>query len=215
MAALRVLLADDHAVVREGYRSLLAAQPDITVVGEAQDAEEAYAKYRSEGADVVVIDLSMQGAGGLEAIKRIRRFDTEAKLLVFTMHLNTIFAMQAFRAGAAGYVTKSSPPQMLVQAVRDVYAGRQAISPDIAMQLARERTSEERSQLDALTPREFEILRMRMETMSVDEIAAKLHLSRKTVANLYYQVKAKLEVQSDVELVLLALRAGLVRTLGP
>jgi DNA-binding NarL/FixJ family response regulator len=212
---LRVLLVDDHAIVREGYRSLLQGQDDIQVVAEAQTSDEAYAKFQALLPDVVVVDLSLQGSGGLEVISRIRQFDPAARLLVFTMHLNTIFAVQAFRAGATGYVTKSSPPQMLVQAVRDARAGRAAISPDIASALARERTSPEASQLDRLSPREFEILRLRLQLMSMEQIAESLHVSAKTVGNLYYQTKAKLGVQSDIELVLLAIRAGLVRPLLP
>ena len=212
---LRVLLVDDHAVVREGYRSLLQGQADIQVVAEAQTSDEAYAKYQAMSPDVVVVDLSLQGSGGLQVIGRIRQFDPGARLLVFTMHLSTMFAVQAFRAGATGYVTKSSPPQMLVQAVRDVRAGRTAISPDIASALARERTSSEGSQLDRVSPREFEILRMRLQLLSIEQISESLHLSPKTVANLYYQAKAKLGVQSDIELVLLALRTGLVRPLLP
>ena len=212
---IRVLLADDHAVVREGYRSLLQSQSDIVVVAEAQSGDEAYQLYRRHTPDVVVLDLSMHGGGGLEAISRIRQVAPQARTLVFTMHLNTAFAMQAFRAGASGYVTKSSPPQMLVQAVRDVRDGKPALSPDIAQELARERSMAGGSPLEQLTPREFEILRMRMDLQSVDDISESLHLSPKTVANVYYQLKAKLGVSSDIELVHLALRAGLVRPLAP
>jgi two-component system invasion response regulator UvrY len=214
-AQIRVLLADDHAVVREGYRSLLQGQPDMCLVAEAQSGNEAYLLFRRFSPDVVVIDLSMHSGGGLEAIARIRQVAAQARVLVFTMHLNAAFAVQAFRAGAAGYVTKSSPPQMLVQAVRDVFAGRPALSPDIAEELARERAAPERSALERLTPREFEILRLRMDLRSIDEISESLHLSSKTVANVYYQLKAKLGAGSDLELMHLALRAGLVRPLSP
>jgi DNA-binding NarL/FixJ family response regulator len=211
---IRVLLADDHAVVREGYRSLLQCQSDIVVVAEAPNGIEAYLAFRRCAPDVVVVDLSMQNGGGLEAIARIRQVAPQARILVFTMHLNAAFAVQAFRAGAAGYVTKSSQPQMLVQAVRDVFAGRPALSPDIAGELARERATAERSAFEQLTPREFEILRLRMDLQSIDEISESLHVSPKTVANAYYQVKAKLGASSDIELMHLALRAGLVRPLA-
>jgi len=211
---IRVLLADDHAVVREGYRSLLQGQPDIRVVAEAQSGDEAYRLFRRHEPDVIVVDLSMQGGGGLEAIARIRQVAPQARILVFTMHLNATFAVQAFRAGATGYVTKSSPPQMLVQAVRDVRDERPALSPDIAGELARERAASERSALEQLTPREFEILCLRMDLRSIDEISESLHVSPKTVANAYYQLKAKLGAGSDIELVHLALRAGLVKPLA-
>jgi two-component system, NarL family, invasion response regulator UvrY len=211
---IRVLLADDHAVVREGYRSLLQGQADLCVVAEAQDGDGAYRLFRKFTPDVVVMDLSMQGAGGLEAMARIRQVSPTTGMLVFTMHLNATFAVQAFRAGASGYVTKSSPPQMLIQAVRDVFAGRPAVSPDIAAELAYERAGSEQSPLQQLSPREFEVLRLRMDLHSIDEISHSLHISPKTVANLYYQLKAKLGAPSDIELVHIALRAGLVRPLA-
>lgn len=213
-ARIRVLLADDHAVVREGYRSLLQGQADICVVAEAQNGDEAYLLFRKLAPDVVVMDLSMQGGSGLETMARIRQVSPKVGMLVFTMHLNATFAVQAFRAGASGFVTKSSPPQMLIQAVRDVFAGRPALSPDIATELACERAGLERSTLEQLSPREFEILRLRMDLHSIDEISESLHVSPKTVANLYYQLKAKLGASSDIELVHIALRAGLVRPLS-
>jgi two-component system invasion response regulator UvrY len=210
---IRVLLADDHAVVRQGYRSLLQGQADMNVVAEAQDGDGAYRLFRAFMPDVVVMDLSMQTSGGLEAMARIRQVSPKTGMLVFTMHLNATFAVQAFRAGACGYVTKSSPPQMLIQAVRDVFAGRPALSPDIAAELAYERAGSEPSLLQQLSPREFEVLRLRMDLHSIDEISESLHISPKTVANLYYQLKAKLGAPSDIELVHLALRAGLVKPL--
>jgi DNA-binding NarL/FixJ family response regulator len=211
---IRVLLVDDHAVVREGYRSLLQGQTDICVVAEAQEGGEAYRLSRRLEPDVVIMDLAMQGCGGLEAIARIRQVAPKTSMLVFTMHLNATFAVQAFRAGASGYVTKSSPPQMLIQAVRDVFSGRPAVSPDIAAELAYERAGSERSVLEQLSPREFEILRLRMDLHSIDQISESLHISPKTVANIYYQLKARLGVSSDIELVHLALRAGLVKPLN-
>jgi DNA-binding NarL/FixJ family response regulator len=209
---IRVLLADDHAVVREGYRSLLQGQADMCVVAEAKDGDGAYRLFRKFAPDVVVMDLSMQGCG-LEAMARIRQVSPTTGMLVFTMHLNATFAVQAFRAGASGYVTKSSPPQMLIAAVRDVFAGRPALSPDIAAELAYERAGSEPSVLQQLSPREFEILRLRMDLHSIDQISESLHISPKTVANLYYQLKAKLGASSDIELVHMALRAGLVKPL--
>ncbi len=212
---IRVLLADDHAVVREGYRALLQSQPDIQVVAEAVDGDEAYALYRQHGPDVAVVDLSMHGRGGLEAMARIRQADPHARLLVFTMHLNASFALQAFRAGATGYVTKTSPAGMLVQAVRDVFAGRPAISPDISRELALQSLDPDGSAIRQLTPREFEIVRMRMALQSIEQIANALHVSPKTVSNTWYQAKAKLGVESDIEMVHVALRAGLIEPLTP
>ena len=136
---VRVLLVDDHAVVREGYRTLLAKHDGLTVVGEASDAASAYQCYKDTRPDVVIMDISMPGRGGIDAIEHIRRFDAQARILVFTMHGGAAYALQAFRAGARGYVTKSSPPDLLISAVRDVAEGQVAICPEISEVLALDR----------------------------------------------------------------------------
>src|SRR5499427_6318596 len=157
---IRVLIVDDHAIVREGYRALLAKHEGITVVGEACDAASAYQCYKDERPDVVIMDVSMPGRGGIDAIKHIREFDAHARILVFTMHSGAAYALQAFRAGAKGYVTKSSSPDVLVDAVKAVSDGRIAICPEISEVLAFDRVQEERTGLHGLSPREFEIFRM-------------------------------------------------------
>lgn len=205
-----VMLVDDHAVVREGYRSVLSKQPHLRVVAEAGDGEGAYRLYKSTQPDIVVMDVSMQGIGGIETIRRIRQWDSSARILVFTMHQNAAFAVQAIRAGARGYVTKTSPPQALVQAVFDVLDGRIALSPDIDHELALSRLSETVTAADILTAREFEVLRLLLTERTTGEIAEMLHISPKTVANLRHLIKAKLGVSSDIELVRLALRQGLL-----
>jgi len=128
-----ILLVDDHAVVREGYRSVLQKQPGLSVVAEATDGEEAYRLFKAHTPDLVIMDLSLPGIGGIEAIRRIRQWDKQARILVFTMHQNAAFAVQAIRAGAMGYVTKTSPPEALVKAVMEILAGKIAISPDIEL----------------------------------------------------------------------------------
>jgi two-component system, NarL family, invasion response regulator UvrY len=205
-----IMLVDDHAVVREGYRSVLQKQPGLLVVAEAADGAEAYRLFKEVKPDLVVMDLAMPGIGGIEAVRRIRQWDRGAKILVFTMHQNAAFAVQAIRAGARGYVTKTSPPETLVAAVMDVLADRIAISPDIDHELALSRLGGETVAADVLTPREFEVLRMLLAERTSDEIAEALHLSPKTVANLHYLIKDKLGVGSDIELVRLALRQGLL-----
>jgi DNA-binding NarL/FixJ family response regulator len=147
------MLVDDHAVVREGYHRLLEKHEGITVVAEAADAAGAYQAYKSKQPDVVVMDVSLPGRGGIDAIRQIRQWDPAARLLVFTMHLSATFALQAFRAGAKGFVTKSSPPELLVSAVRDVAAGRVAICPEISEAIARSRLQEDASVIDTLSPR--------------------------------------------------------------
>ena len=205
-----IMLVDDHSVVREGYRSVLQKQQGLRVIAEASDGAEAYRLFKEAKPDLVIMDVTMPGIGGIEAIRRIRQWDRDARILVFTMHENSGFAVQAIRAGAKGYVTKSSPPEVLVQAARDVLAGRMAVSPDMSHELALGRLAGETMAADVLTAREFEVLQMLLAERSTDEIAEALHLSPKTVANLHSIIKDKLGVGSDIELVRLALRQGLL-----
>jgi two-component system invasion response regulator UvrY len=208
-AVVRLLLADDHAIVRAGYRHLLEQQDRLAVVAEAETAEQAYTLFRLHRPDIVVTDLAMPGASGLEAIQRILRAQADARVLVFSMHVSPDFALAALRAGARGYVTKSSPPDVLLRAIDEVMSGRQVLSPDIAQALALSRLPGRRRPLEELTPREFEILCLLVSPASVQDIAQRLHLSPKTVQNLHYQIKHKLGVDSDIELTRLALSWGL------
>jgi DNA-binding NarL/FixJ family response regulator len=201
---------DDHAVVREGYRAVIERQPGLKVVAEAGDGAEAYRLFKSTSPDLVVMDLTMPGVGGVEAIRHIRQWDRNARLLVFTMHQSAAFAVQAIRAGARGYVTKTSPPEALIRAIHDVFAGRIALSPDIDHKLALSKLSDEAVAAEVLTAREFEVLRMLLAEQTAEEIADLLHISPKTVANLHSVIKTKLAVNSDIELVRLALRQGLL-----
>ena len=206
----RVMLVDDHAIVREGYRSLLQKQDHLQVVAEAGDGADAYRLYKEAKPDLVIMDLSMPGIGGVEAIRRIRQWDSSARILVFTMHQSAAYAVQAIKAGARGFVTKSSPPDILLRAIGDVMAGRIALSPDIDHELAINRLAGEPSAIDTLSPREFEILRMLLAEKSVDDIAETLHISVKTAANTRYLIRSKLGVASDIELVRLALRQRII-----
>ncbi|MEO8317441.1 MAG: response regulator transcription factor [Bradyrhizobium sp.] len=206
----RIMLVDDHAIVREGYRSLLQKQPRLLVVAEASDGAEAYRVYKEATPDLVIMDLTMPGLGGIEAIRRIRAWDPAARILAFTMHQNAAYAVQAIRAGAKGYVTKSSPPEELLRAIFDVLKGRTALSADIDHELALSRLDNEPSAVDVLSPREFEVLRMLLDGKTPEEIAETLHVSLKTVANTRYLTRSKLGVNSDIELVRLALRQRLL-----
>ena len=205
----RLLLVDDHAIVRAGYRHLLEQQDRFTVIGEATTADEAYALFRQHHPDVIITDLAMPGSSGLDAIQRILRADGAARVLVFSMHVSPDLALAALRAGALGYVTKSSPPDVLLRAIADVLAGRKVLSPDIAQALALVRLSGQRRPLEDLTPREFDVLCMLVSPASEQEIARRLHLSVKTIHNLHYQIKSKLDVASDIELTRLAISWGL------
>jgi len=201
-----ILLVDDHAIVREGYRSVLQKQPGLQVIAEAAEGAEAYRLFRQTQPDLVIMDLTMSGIGGIEAIRRIRQLDPDARILVFTMHQNAAFAVQAIRAGARGFVTKTSPPEALVRAIFDVFAGRIALSPDIDHELALSRLGHERIATEDLTAREFEVLRLLLAEKTTAEIADTLNISPRTVANHHSLIKSKLGVSSDIELVRLALR---------
>jgi two-component system invasion response regulator UvrY len=205
-----ILLVDDHAVVREGYRAVLQKQPGLSVVAEAEDGAEAYRLFKATKPDLVIMDLTMPGVSGIEGIRHIRQWDRDARILVFTMHQNAAFALQAIRAGARGYVTKMSPPETLLRAVAEVLGGHIALSPDIDHELALNRLEDEAKAADILSTREFEVLSLLLAERSTEEIATLLNLSPKTVANLHSLIKNKLGVTSDIELVRLALRQGLM-----
>ncbi|MFA5901259.1 MAG: response regulator transcription factor [Hyphomicrobium sp.] len=211
--SIRVLLVDDHAVVRQGYRRLIEMHQGIDVVAEAEDAATGYQAFKNANPDVVVVDISMPGRGGIDLVRQIRQRDPLARILIFTMHASPTYAQQAFRAGAKGYVTKSSPPDVLVSAIRSVSAGRPALCAEISQAIATSRLSGDASAVDELTPREFEVLRMILNAKSTDAIASAFNLSPKTVANYHYEIKVKLGVRSDIELVYLCMRQGLVEPL--
>lgn len=206
----RVMLVDDHAIVREGYRRLLESRPDLHIVAEAASAREALEKYREHKPDVLVLDLSLPDMGGVELIRRLLQRDADARILVFSMHREPVYATQALRAGALGYVTKSSAPEVLVNAVHQVAARQSVISPDIAPELALALIDRPREPLADLAPREFEVLRLLLDGCSAEEIGKRLSISPKTVQNTHYQIKSKLGVRSDIELTRLALRLGLI-----
>lgn len=211
MSEISILLVDDHPVVREGYRRLLERQQGYRVVAEAETADEAYWAYKITTPSLTIMDLSLPGPSGLEAVRRIRQWDGQARILVFTMHQGATFALKAFEAGAAGYVTKSSAPDELLRAVRTVTRGGRAVSVDIAQEIAAERLSGHRSPVDDLGPREVEVLHLVASGMGTDAIAKALHLSPKTIQNYHYGIKAKMGARNDAHLVWLAIGAGLLR----
>ncbi|HVT26861.1 MAG TPA: response regulator transcription factor [Lacipirellulaceae bacterium] len=214
MKKIRVLLVDDHAVVRQGYRRLIESQDEIEVVGEAGDASSGYLSYKNLSPDVAVIDISMPGRGGIDLVQQLRRYDPAARILMFTMHANASYAEQAFRAGAQGYVTKSSPPDDLIGAIKTVYSGRPALCAEINSAIAADRLFREGSALESLSPREFEILRMILDEKTTEEISEAFSLSPKTVANYHYAIKSKLGVRTDIELVYFCLKQGLATPPG-
>lgn len=210
MREIRVLLVDDHAIVRAGFRRLLEQTRDIVVAAEAATGEEACEKFAACAPDVTVMDLSMPGSGGMAAIQRIIARDPGARIVVYSMHESPAFAVQAMRAGAAGYVTKASAPDVLVEAVREVRERGSYLSPDIARSIALDRVGGAATPLQALSAREFEVFRLLAEGKTVEDIAGALFLSSKTVANHATQIRQKLGVSSHIELLRLALVHGVV-----
>lgn len=208
--SINILLVDDHAIVREGYRSLLQKQPGLDVIDEAADGVEAYTLFKACAPDVVIMDLSLPGPSGLATIARMKQRSADARILVFSMHQHPSFAVQATRAGALGYVTKSSAPEVLVRAIYEVYQRRPALSADIAQALALEKLGGDRNALEALTAREFEILRLLVEARTPEAIAQTLNISIKTVLNCHYLIKRKLGVASDIELTRLAIKMNVI-----
>ncbi len=202
---LRVLLADDHAVVREGYRRLLEAGGGIAVVGECASGEAVRALLDADAAiaDVLVLDLSMPGCGGIAVLRHAAQAWPRLRVLVFTMHDVPTMVAQALYAGAAGFVTKSSAPQVLVDAVRRVAAGeRPVLSDDVAYAVQQAPTP-------LLAPREFEVLQLLVQGCSLEEVGRHLQLSVKTVANYQTNVRHKLGAGTAIELLRAAQRHGL------
>jgi len=209
-AAITVFLVDDHSVVREGYRRLLERSAGIQVIGEASNASEAYSKFQRLNPDVVVMDISLPGASGIEAMRRMLAREARAKVLMFSMHEEPIFASRAFQAGALGYVTKASAPDVLVEAVRSVAQGRRYLSQDMAQALALQSVSGGEAGLDVLSNREFEVMRLLVAGDTITMIAEKLQLSAKTVANHQSTIRQKLGVETHAQLIRVAERCGIL-----
>lgn len=210
MNGISILLVDDHPVVREGYRRLLERQPGFVVCAEAADATDAYRLYKDKRPDVVIMDMALQGASGLEALRHIREWDKEARVLVFSMHHGAAFALKAFEAGASGYVTKGSQPGELIRAVDVVARGGRIVSDDVSKAIAADTLNGGGGIIDRLGTRETEILRLLASGQSSEEIARLLNLSHKTVRNHHYAIKSKIGARNDAHLVWLAINAGLL-----
>jgi DNA-binding NarL/FixJ family response regulator len=211
---IRVVLVDDHPVVRSGYLRLLDQAGGIGVVAEADDGEAGYAAFVAGTPDVIVTDLAMPGGGGLELIRRVLLRDSRARVLVFSMHDGPMLVRRALEAGARGFVTKASPPDCLVDAVRALHAGQRYLSPDLAPTLLQRDAQHETERLATLSAREFEVFRLLAQGHSVADCAAALKISPKTLANHQTVVKDKLGVSTSAALVHLAIRHGVISTSG-
>ena len=210
MTDIQVMLTDDHAVVRSGIARLLERSGEITIVGEAESGERGYQIYSELNPDVMIMDLSMPGIGGLEALRRIITRHPKARVIMFSMHENVAFAVQAMTAGAVGYVAKSGEAQELVTAVKQVMTGKSYLNAEMAHKIALQNMGTGESPMLRLTAREFEVFRLLAEGHIVDEIATMLTIGQKTVANYQTSLKHKLGIQSSVDLVRLALKYEII-----
>ena len=206
---IRIILVDDHAVVRTGYRRLLDAEPGLQVVGEAARADEANALVQRTNPDVALVDLSLKGSSGIEAIRGMLARRPELKVLVLSMHEDAGHVTQALRSGALGYLTKFCEPDDVIDGIRRIAAGQRVFSPDIAQVLAQDAIDGDGA-FSHLTPREFEVLRLHVHGESSSEIASSMQLSPKTVFNYLSLIRQKLDVDNDFKLLHLAARHGLV-----
>ena len=209
-ARTRVMLVDDHAVVRMGFRLLLEGSPDLTVVAEAESGEEAVRLYSELSPDIVVMDLSMPGIGGLEAIGRIVARDANAKILVLSAHADAMHARRVLKAGASGYLSKRSAGEELVHAIAQVRQNKTFIEAAIAQQLAAQQFGGEKSPVETLSEKEFKVFLALAKGQTVAEIAEVLSLSPRTIGTHLYNIKQKLAASNQAELTLIAVRAGLI-----
>lgn len=207
--SLRIALVDDHAVVRAGYRRLLELEQGFEVVAEFAEADGAYAELSRDDSevDLLILDLSLPGRSGLELLRRLKLRRPGLRVLVFSMHDNAAMVAQCLRIGAEGFVTKSSAPEVLVDAVRNIAAGARALSPDVQSAMGDD-TADAPPHM-RLSAREFDVLQSLIRGASVGDISRHLHLSAKTVANYQTLVRQKLGVGNAVELLRYARAHGL------
>ncbi len=211
---ISVLIVDDHAVVRTGYKTFLDLSERIDQVIESDRGENACQIYDKHHPDVVVLDLSMPGIGGFETIRRLLDRDPSCKILVFSIHDEMIYLSRALKAGAKGYIIKSNQPDILVKAVCTIAQGGTFVTPELAQKLAASISTEasDKNLIKQLSPREFDIFCLLANGMTTREIAAKLCLSYKTVCNNSTAIKEKLETKSIAQMTLLASRQGLIQS---
>jgi DNA-binding NarL/FixJ family response regulator len=208
---IKVLIADDHAVVREGVRQILSDTPDISVVAEARDGQEAIDKVRSETLDVVVLDITMPGKSGIEALTEIKRERPNLPVLILSVHSEEQYGPRILKAGASGYLPKDSLPDQLVQAIRKAVIGGKYISPVLAEKLASELGSDAAKPLhETLSDREYQVLCMIGRGKTIKEIAEVLSLSDKTISTYRARILEKMNMKNNGELTHYAIRQGLV-----
>jgi len=207
---INVMLVDDHAVVRMGFKLLLEAATDVKVVAEAESGEQGVKLYGEFHPDVVVMDITMPGIGGMEAIERIMAKDPQARILVLSAHEDSVHPKRVLNAGALGYLTKRSAPEELIKAIRTVAGRKMYLEANIAQQMALQQLSGEQNPVDVLSAREFEVFMALALGKSTNEIAETLCLSPRTIGTHLYNIKQKLNAGNQAEIALIAMRSGLI-----
>ncbi|MEO5659597.1 MAG: response regulator transcription factor [Polaromonas sp.] len=213
---IRILIADDHAIVREGLKRIVSSANDMEVVGEAADGTEVMQHVRRSDFDVLVLDLSMPGRSGMELIKLVRSEKPTLRILVLSMHEELQYAVRAIKSGASGYLTKESAPVQLIQVLRKIAAGGAFISTDVAEQLALGYMSGGSAAAhEKLTDREFEVFRFIAVGMTVTDIAVRLNLSAKTISTHKANLMQKMTLQNQSEVIRYAIKHGITEPLEP
>ena len=210
MSQIKILLVDDHAVVRMGFKMLIEAEDDITVIGEAESGEAAIKLFQELKPDIIVMDVTMPGIGGLEAIDRIIAKDKNTKILVLSAHEDSVHPKRVLNAGAMGYLTKRSAAEELIKAIKSIHQGKRYLEPNIAQQMAITQLSGETNPVEILSDREFEVFIALAKGKSTNEIADTLCLSPRTVGTHLYNIKQKLNANNSAEIALIAIRCGLI-----
>lgn len=209
---IKVLLVDDHELVRMGIKRLLQDVQGLKVIGEASNGEEAVLLAKKIIPDVVIMDVHMPGIGGLEATRKMICHNPDVKILALTIYEEEPYPSRFLQVGASGYITKGCDPEEMIRAIRTIHAGQRYISPGIAQQIAIKRfTKGDDSLLDSLSERELQIMLMITQGQKVQDISTKLCLSPKTVNSYRYRIFDKLGINSDVELTLMAMRLGIIK----
>lgn len=209
---IKVLLVDDHAVVRAGFKLLLATSPDIEVIAEADRGEQAIQIFQQYQPDIIVLDLSMPGMGGLETIKRILQRDNNINILVFSVHDEQVYVNRAINAGAKGYITKNSAPEILAEAIKCIYQGQSYIEQGLLKETDLQPSGHDYQKIiQTFSTREFDVFRLLAKGLTAHKIADELCLGYKTVANYATQIKKKLHVSSISEMTHVAVVLGVMK----
>jgi len=207
---IRVLIADDHSIFRIGLKRTLEGAPDMEVAAEAATGEETLVKARQSNPNVVLLDVSMPGRGGVETAQELKRANPRVRVLMLTMHPEDQYAVLCLKLGADGYITKDVPPEVLLEAVRKVASGRKYVSSNLAERLATDLSGAgDRPAHELLSSREFEVMRKIAAGRTASEIAAELHLSVKTVSTYRSRVLQKMNLKTNADIMHYAFRAGL------